>query len=76
METGTEREGRRGWNGTRNYERGRTLQAGRAAGSGDENASFGGGCVGVPGILLRGGCRLGLVPITFGTEETGYWIRI
>ena len=76
MEMGTEREGRWGRDGTRNGKRGRQAQAGRAAGSVDEKASVGGACVRVPGFIRRGGCRLGLAPITFGTEETGDWSRL
>ena len=62
----------RGNNSTKNEKRGRQARAGREAGSGDEKASVGGGCVGVPGILRGGGYRLGSGPIAFETEETRY----
>ena len=38
---------------------GRQVRAGRSAGSVEEKASVGGGCVGVPGVLQGGGCQLG-----------------
>ena len=55
-ETGTEKDGCRGRNRTGNRERGRPARAGSVAGSADEKASVGGGCVGVPGLLQGGGC--------------------
>ena len=33
------------------WRKGRQVQVGRAAGSGDKKSSVGGGCVGVPGVL-------------------------
>ena len=59
---GTERD--------REQKKGRKAQPGRAAGFGDKKASIGGGCVGVPGLLRGGGCRLGSAPTTFITDIT------
>ena len=74
-ETGTDSKDRRGRNRTGNGERGSLARAGRAEGSRDENASVGGGCVGVPGTLQGGGYQLGLAHITIRKEETGDWSR-
>ena len=68
---GAERDCWSGRNGTENGKMGRPVQVGQAAEYGDEKASVGGGCIGVPELLRGGGCQLGSAPITFGTEETG-----
>ena len=53
----------------------RQAQAGRAAGSGDQKSSVGGGCVRIPGVLQGGRYQLGPAPTTSVTAVTRDWSR-